>query len=142
MPVGDIAEFAKLLPEILAIARKRGIEKSADVLDHDSLGSDLVNDAQGVGEEIAFVSVSKLLSCNGKWRTGKPTGKQVDTTDLATVKMLKVGLFTVNHVPGRAVELQRIPAVPVDFDQSLMAVARALDTESLTPCPGTKLNRS
>ena len=131
-PFGVVPHSSKAVPELLPEIVEDGGEKAADVLKHDRARTEEVNQVQRDGKEIPFVQIAKLFACDGKGRTGKAPGNQLDALEAygAVVNELVQVLF--KDAPLRAILPQSVARVTVDLDQGLMMESGLLKAERLT----------
>jgi hypothetical protein len=74
-PVGLIAHFFELAFQAIAIILKNSGEEPPHIFDHNRLGPDFIDQANGGGKEVTLILVTQLLSRNGKGRAWQAARK-------------------------------------------------------------------
>ena len=134
------AQFSQIVAQTLPIVAEHGVQKTAHILDHDSTGTDFLDNAQGVGEQVAVVTGTKLLACDREWWARQPARHKIDTPIGGSVEGTNVGLAISDDVPVRAVQHQRGTAMAVDFNKCPMAETGAFKPKRLSTATCTKFH--
>src|SRR5262245_11259534 len=88
---------SQLLVKVRAVLMERGVEETANVLEHHGAGLALTHQAHRLREEVATVLGAELLSGLRERRARDASGEQVDLAPPAS------------RVPSRDVLLKRVP---------------------------------
>jgi hypothetical protein len=94
----------------------------------------LLDNADGLGKEIALILLPELLTRNREWWTRQTASYQIDTAIGGAVECSQVLL---DNVPIRSVCTKRRATVPIDFDQSRVLKTSEFQTQGLASRPCT-----
>jgi hypothetical protein len=115
------------------------VQDAPDILDHDRTRPTLVDDAECLWEQVAFVPFAKLLSRNRERGAREASGQKIDTAVGCRVEVLQIRLVDATP-PIWAVRVQRTTAVLVDLHQRKVIESSTLNPERLSAGTGTQFD--
>ena len=119
---------------LLAVAGETGGGQATHVLKHDRLRLALLDEAQGLGEQVTLVVGAELLPSDRERRARNAAGQQIHTAEGGTLEAMDVEL---DHVPPGPVPPQRFAGIRVDFHRGHMSEAGLLQAKRLATGSGT-----
>ena len=137
-PIDLITQLPELFAKMQTIILEHRRQKAADIFDHHRPGTHLIDQANGSGEQIAFILGTKLFARHRKWRTWQPPREEIDPSKGVPIKAAHI---RGSHVPLRSIETQRLGEIRFYFDKGGMPESGLLKTQCLATCTGAKLDR-
>jgi len=139
VPFGVVAHLLKAGLDLLAVVLKDRAKNTPDVFDHDGAGAGDIDQIEGDGKQVAFVTVAELLAGDGEGRAGKAPGEQVNPFEGFCVVFDEVAQILLKDLPFRPVEPEGVATMALDLDQAVMSKAGLFQAECLSAGSGAKL---
>ena len=141
LPLGLVAQLGEPLKNVLSITLKLPAEQPADIFDHHSPRSKVIDQFEDRREEVSVVSLAELLSSNAEGRTRNAAGDEVDKPEVPWWYPPDQGfvVYCIGRPPSRPMSVlpERFCGVGVDLNQRKVLEASLMQTYRLTPGTGT-----
>ena len=130
-----------MLLNAAAIFLELGVEKPANILNHDGTRTNDTDELNHRGEQITFIVSAELLSGVREGRTWNTPCDQIDAPVFVRVFLNPWNDIPLDDIPVGAVFTKGITGVMIDFNDCKVIEPCLFEAEGLTTSTGTDLDR-